>query len=502
MKAKQLTEKKEFGDFQTPLELSSLMVNIINEKNIYPNIIIEPTCGVGNVLLTACDFFHPQKAIGIEINDIYCKKVLEKSNGNENIIIVNSDIFISMNTLKKEINDKDVCLFIGNPPWVTNAELSLIKSTNIPQKSNIKNLRGIEAITGKSNFDITEYIIIKLIEEFNPQKSIFAFLCKTSVARNILTYCWKNNIYYHEASIFPVDSKKYFDAAVDACYFVIDATKKGGVIECKVFDSIEKKNYKSTIGRYQNTMVINMDTFKYHNYLGKSDYTWRNGIKHDCSKVMELDIIGSSLVNGYGETVDIENDLLYPLLKSSDIANGTIRARKKVLVTQKRIGEETKYIQSKYPKTWQYLNDHANDFTKRKSRIYKNKPIFSIFSIGDYSFYPFKIAISGLYKKINFKMVYPVDGKPVIVDDTCNFISCKNESEAHIVFSLLTDEKTRLFLESIIFWDSKRPITTEILNSIDLKKIAGENYFHNHYSIFAGYNQITYKENLIQAELF
>jgi 16S rRNA A1518/A1519 N6-dimethyltransferase RsmA/KsgA/DIM1 with predicted DNA glycosylase/AP lyase activity len=502
MKTKQLTRKKEFGDFQTPLELSSLMVNILNEKNIYPNVIIEPTCGVGNILLTAYEFFHPQKAIGIEINNTYCKKVLEKSNGNRNILIVNDDIFTSMNTIKKVINDKDVCLFIGNPPWVTNSELSSVESTNVPQKNNLKNLRGIDAITGKSNFDITEYIIIKLIEEFNPQKSIFAFLCKTSVARNILKYCWKNNIYYCGASMFPVNSKQYFGAAVDACYFVIDATKKNVVVECKVFDSIENKNYKSTIGLNQNTMIVNMDTFKSHNYLGKSDYTWRNGIKHDCSKVMELDIIGSSLVNGYGETVDIESDLLYPLLKSSDIANGTIGIRKKVLVTQKRIGEETKYIQSKYPKTWQYLNDHANDFIKRKSNIYKNKPNFSIFSIGDYSFYLFKIAISGLYKKINFKIVYPIDGKPVMVDDTCNFISCKNESETHMIFSLLTDEKTRLFLESIIFWDSKRPITTEILNSIDLKKIASENHLHNHYSVLAGYNQIIPKENLMQIELF
>jgi hypothetical protein len=502
MKTTQLARKKEFGDFHTPLELSGLMVNIINENNIYPNVIIEPTCGIGNVLLTAYDFFHPRKAIGIEINNSYCKSISEKTNGDKNILIVNSDIFISINTLKKEIDNKDVCLFIGNPPWVTNSELGSIESKNAPQKSNVKNLRGIEAITGKSNFDITEYIIIKLIEAFNQQGSIFAFLCKTSVARNILKYCWNNNIYYHGASIFPIDSKKYFDAAVDACYFVIDATKKSAVVECRVFDSIEKRNYKSTIGFYKNTMIVNMDTFRSHNYLGKSDYVWRNGMKHDCSKVMEFDIIDSSLVNGYGETVDIEDDLLYPLLKSSDIANGGIKARKKVLVTQKKVGERTEYIQFKYPKTWQYLNDHVNDFTKRKSSIYKNKPNFSIFSIGEYSFYPFKIAISGLYKKINFKMICPVTGKPVMVDDTCNFISCKNESEAHIVFSLLTDEKTRLFLESIIFWDSKRPITTEILNSVDLKKIAGENRLHDHYSILTGYNRIIHRDNVMQMELF
>jgi hypothetical protein len=217
---------------------------------------------------------------------------------------------------------------------------------------------------------------------------------------------------------------------------------------------------------------------------------------------MEFDIIDSSLTNGYGENVDIEDNLLYPLLKSSDIANEKMEIRKKVLVTQKQIGEDTGYIQSKYPKTWQYLNDHANDFEKRKSSIYKNKPKFSIFSIGDYSFHPYKIAISSLYKNINFKIIYPINDKPVMVDDTCNFVSCKNESEANILFSLLTDERTHIFLESIIFWDSKRPITTEILNLIDLKKIADEKYLDKHHSVLMDYNKTIHKKNLVQMELF
>ena len=371
----------------------------------------------------------------------------------------------------------------------------------MPKKSNIKNLRGIEAITGKSNFDITEYIIIRLLEEFKQLKSVFAFLCKTSVARNILKYSWKNDINYNEALIYPIDSKKYFNAAVDACFFIIDTTKKKKNNECKVFDSIERKNYNNTIGLYQDTMIVNKDSFKSHNYLGKSNYIWRNGIKHDCSKVMEFDIIGSTLVNGYKEIVDIEDNLLFPLLKSSDIANGKIEIRKKVLVTQQQIGEETDYIKSKYPKTWQYLNDHKIDFEKRKSSIYKNKPNFSIFSIGEYSFYPFKIAISGLYKNLNFKMIYPINEKPVMVDDTCNFISCKNESEANILYYLLTDDKTRIFLESIIFWDSKRPVTTEILNSIDIKKIASEKYLNEHFSVLMGYNNSIQKDNLLQMSL-
>jgi len=502
MKIKRIPVKKEFGDFQTPLELSRLMVNILNEINICPDIIIEPTCGLGNVLLTAHDFFKPHKAIGIEINNNYCKTLMKQVNSNNKITIINNDIFNSFNALKESIIDTAVCLFIGNPPWITNSDLGSIESINLPKKINIKNLRGIEAITGKSNFDITEYIIIRLLEEFNQQKSVFAFLCKTLVARNILKYCWNNSINYNEAFIFPIDSKKFFNAAVDACYFIIDATEKKITNECKVFDSIERRNYKNTIGLYKKTMIANIDTFESHNYLGTSDYIWRNGIKHDCSKVMEFDIINSSLINGYGEIVDIEDDLIYPLLKSSDIANGKIEIRKKVLVTQQQIGEETDYIKFKYPKAWNYLNSHISDFQKRKSSIYKNKPMFSIFSIGDYSFYPFKIAISGLYKKLNFRLIYPIGNKPVMVDDTCNFIPCKFEAEASSLFSLLTNEETKIFFESIIFWDSKRPITTEILNSLDIKKIASEKSLREHYSILIASNNTIKKDNFIQTGLF
>ena len=479
---------KEFGDFQTPLGLSELMVNILRDLYFSPDIIVEPTCGVGNILLEAYNSFSPHRTIGIEINKDYCTVLRERLNGKQNVMVLNSDIFISFSKIKDEIEPGAVCLFIGNPPWVTNSELGSLNSKNLPAKVNLKNLRGIDAITGKSNFDISEFIIIKLLEEFRLNKSIFAFLCKTSVARNILKYCWRNNIQYADASVFPIDSKKYFNAAVDSCYFIIDASKKSTKRECIVYDSIENRIYKNKIGFHQDRLIGNIDDFLSCNYLGKSGYVWRNGIKHDCSKVMEFDINGSKLINGYGEEADIEDDLVYPLLKSSDIANGKIELRKKVLVTQKQVGEETAYIKDKYPKTWKYLYDHIEDFKKRKSCIYINKPLFSIFSTGDYCFYPYKIAISGLYKNLNFKMLHPIKGKSVLVDDTCNFISCSTEAEALMLYSLLEHEKTKMFLNSIIFWDSKRPITTEVLNSLDLRKIAGENYLQNYYDVLSGYN--------------
>ena len=492
----------EFGDFQTPNSLTNIMLEILDNRKFYPTIIIEPTCGVGGILLEANRKFLPKKAIGIEINKKYTDQISSEISSNSNIEIVNGDIFDSTVLIENKICSEDISLFIGNPPWVTNSGVAAIDGTNVPIKENLKDLRGIEAITGKSNFVISEYILLKLIERFNKTKCVFAFLCKTIVARNLLKWCWDNNIYYKYSEIFPIDSKKYFNAAVDACFFIIDFTEKNGIKECKVYDSIETRNFISTHGFYKNKIIVDINKFISHNYFGKSEYVWRNGIKHDCSKVMELDENAGLLFNGYGEVVDIESDLVYLLLKSSDLAKSVITFRKKVIVTQTKVGEQTIGIKQFYPKTWAYLSKYKTELDSRKSSIYNNKPAFSIFSIGDYSFKPYKIAISGLYKRINFQIIEPINGRPVMVDDTCNFISFDTESEAQLIFGLLTSSEVTTFLNATIFWDSKRPITTEILNSIDLRKVAVTLGLEEHYKKLCLMNTITNSGNILQENLF
>lgn len=184
----------------------------------------------------------------------------------------------------------------------------------------------------------------------------------------------------------------------------------------------------------------------------------------------------------------LEGILVYPLLKSSDLANRNLIPRKYVILTQKKIGENTDYIKKDFPQTWKYLNTNREVFTNRKSSIYRNKPLFSIFSVGEYSFYPYKIAIAGLYKNIEFNILEPISEKPIQVDDTCNFISCKSLEEANFVYELLISSIVKILLESLIFWDSKRPITTEVLNKLNLRKIAEELNYSIDYNSFVSAN--------------
>ena len=109
---------------------------------------------------------------------------------------------------------------------------------------------------------------------------------------------------------------------------------------------------------------------------------------------MELRDDGGVLANRAGERVAIEDDLVYPMLKSADLVNDRAPTRA-MLVTQRAIGQDTAALR-RLPKTWRYLMRNRARFERRASSIYRGKPPFSIFGVGAYTFAPWKVAIAGL----------------------------------------------------------------------------------------------------------
>jgi hypothetical protein len=469
---------KTFGDFQTPKHLAFQALNRVLEKLPFtPASLIEPTCGKGAFLIEAVKIFPKASAVvGVEVNTLYFDELITeiKSLGIEkNFKIINNDFF-AVDWSKMITDLPEPILITGNPPWVTNSALGSMKTKNLPEKNNFQGRGGMEAIMGKSNFDISESMLLEYFKWLENKKGAIAILCKTSVARKILSQAWKNKKPIEYAAIYNIDALSNFNASVDACLFFVLFGKQG-LYECDIFEGIESKNTSSHIGYRNNILLSNIDKYKDLEILNAKDpfYKWRSGIKHDCSKIMELTYKEGVLTNGLGEIVNIEEDFLYPLLKSSDLGNGRVKeCRKKSIVTQKTVGEDTFKIKYIAPNTWNYLQSHSDKLLLRKSSIYKGKPIFSIFGVGDYSFSPWKVAISALYKKLTFFVINPINDKPVVFDDTVYFLSCGSQSEAKFVCSLLNSEEARSYLESMIFWNEKRPITIDILKHLSLANLA------------------------------
>lgn len=478
----------EFGDFQTPTDLALAATTLLRKLGICPRSILEPTCGRGAFLEAAVTVFPEcDSIVGVDINSHHLQVADLIANRHEGKIDVRHGDFFKTDWQNIITKAGEPWLIMGNPPWVTSSELGSLESGNVPVKSNFHGRTGIEAITGKSNFDISEWMLLRYLAWLDASTGAIAVLCKTTVARKVLLNVWRNrNVHLRSASIYKIDTLRNFGVSVDACLFVLMIQPGCQTTECEVFPSLSSSSPSHTFGYVDGHVIPRVAAFSKHRHLAGPElrYVWRSGIKHDCSKIMELAVTSAGYLNGFGEVNCLEDKYLYPMLKSSDVANGSIDPRAVMLVTQKLVGENTACIQKDAPMTWSYLERYAELFHSRGSSIYRNKPKYSIFGVGPYTFAPWKIAISGFYKKLNFLKVGPLGPKPFVFDDTIYFLPCWSEDEALFLEAILRTPEAHGFFDSIIHWDEKRPVTVEILKRLSIERLASTLGYRKEYDFF------------------
>ena len=482
---------KDLGDFQTPSHLTDFICSLLSSKlNYQPNIIVEPTCGKGSFILSALLYFPT-------VEYIYAIDIQKKYEWSLKLNIlmfsfhhhIHADIEFHLDNVFSHIYSKAFLHFIsektsnilvlGNPPWITTAQLSILRSKNLPFKSNLKVYKGIDAITGKGNFDIAESILIQLFKQFQSYKTTVAILCKTSVIRNLIRDVDILQLNIKNNRCFIINSKREFGINVDAALFLSDLTQEREKY-CHAYSIYTIDQPISSFGYVNNKFVSHIELYTSISYLeGTSAFQWRHGIKNDAQKIYMLTMLNDGqLINGFHEYIDIEPDLLYPFIKSSQIKKPIITdTAYKIIITQHNLHENPFNIVSKNPRTFAYLTKYRHILDRRKSIIYKNRPPFSIFGIGEYCFYPYKIAISGMYKKPICTLIEQISNKPVMLDDTCYYLSFNNFKTALISWVLLNTDDFKKFLSSIVFLESKRPYTKEILMRVNMLSLAkSKNY--------------------------
>lgn len=468
--------KSEFGDWQTNYPLALSICKYLRAQGVNPQVVVEPTCGIGNFVLAAIEVFDNIEAIFcIEINDVYAEELSRRINSTDlhgiAVNIITDSIFnVNLSQIKKQIHGKDI-LVLGNPPWVTNSKLGGIGSDNIPDKSNFKKNKGLDAITGKGNFDIAEYILYQMIGLMENERAWLSLILKSSVIKNLVSEQKKGKLSIEDIRQYNINTQAEFNVSVAGAILTLKSGEKRSR-QCSIYDFYTKEFIKD-FGWVENNFVA--DCRKYSRTRGIDGYSqvkWWSGMKHDCTKVMELTKDGDCKYhNNMGEKVLIEDGMVYPLLKSSDIKDEYIsKCRKYVIVTQRHTSDDTTCIKTEYPLTFRYLKEHISFFNSRKSVIYRNRPAFCIFGIGDYSFKKYKIVISGLYKQTRFSLVSCIDGKTVMLDDTAYLAGFDDILLAETTLKILNSDLVQDFIGALSFEDSKRPINKDLLMRIDLFK--------------------------------
>ena len=348
-------DRAEYGDFQTNKDLANAVSQHLSKKNILPEIIIEPTCGKGNFIIASLSNFKTvKKVFGIEIYKPYVWEtkfgildffLSNPTSYKPEITITHCSIFdFDFKSISKQFPTEKL-LIIGNPPWVTNSKLGSLNSSNLPKKSNFKNQNGLDAMTGKGNFDIAEYITLMLLDAFQTHNGYLALLVKNSVIKNIVFDQKDKKYRVGEIEKYCIDSKKEFSVSVEAALLYCQLNSKPSY-ESTEFDfySLEKR---LSFGWLNNKFVSNLTDYDETKDIdGVCPFEWRQGIKHDCTNVMELERVNGYFVNKLSEEIKLEEGLIYGFLKSSDLKNTVIKnTRKHIIVTQTKVGQETSYIQ-------------------------------------------------------------------------------------------------------------------------------------------------------------
>jgi hypothetical protein len=475
--------RADLGDFQTPRDLVDAVLNALGPIASRWTRVLEPTCGRGSFLEGLLERkAAPRELIGIEIQESYCTmaRSLAGTHPGSRLQILRANLFDLDLHNGLPWRDRGPLLIVGNPPWITAAALGKLESGNVPSKRNLKKLPGIEARTGSSNFDIAEAVWIKLLEELAGEQPTIALLCKTSAARAVLEFAHRKGLSIAEAAIHEIDATRWFGAAVSACLLRVTL---GGPLEKRqmqvpVFGALEADQPRGALGFYQGRLISDASAVARHAFaLGSCPMTWRQGIKHDAAAVVELAADGPSRPyrNRLGQVVDVESQFVYPLLKGTDLRKAAAdRPRRALIVTQQRIGQPTHVLEQSAPNLWRYLQSHASRFAGRKSSIYRGQPPFAMFGVGPYSFVSFKVAVSGLYRTPIFQAVGPVDGRPVMFDDTCYLLPCVSAIEAAVLCALCDDPTTLELIRALSFADAKRPVNKGLLQRIDLSAILNQ----------------------------
>ena len=228
----------------------------------------------------------------------------------------------------------------------------------------------------------------------------------------------------------------------------------------------------------------------------ENPYDARHGIVDDLDGVFQVEILGKTAkgllqirnsVSGRRRvkqvTAEMEPDLIYPLLKPKYVKRWRITGYDYVILPQREYGENNeKELKTKYPFTYKYLLRFKNDLLKRTSRWFKNKPFYTVFGLGNYTFKPYKVVWSAIGYLPDFAVASSVKddylGKKVLIpDNTIGFIPLDSEDEAYFLCGLLNSS----YIKSIITHKSTKSkwgVSMELIKQLPLPRFNSENEQH------------------------
>jgi len=185
----------------------------------------------------------------------------------------------------------------------------------------------------------------------------------------------------------------------------------------------------------------------------------------------------------------VEPDLVHPLVRGRDVKKWFVDFEDRYIIlphdpkTAKPLSEMT--IKTKFPNTYDYLNHFKKELEKRSiHKLWgKNNPFYTVYDIGVYTFAPYKVvwkriagAITGKAVSFACAVITPINGKPVIVDDSTILVNTNDINESYYLAGFLNSLLSRTIIASYSYELRQE---THIVDFIKIPKFDPQNEAHN-----------------------
>ena len=208
------------------------------------------------------------------------------------------------------------------------------------------------------------------------------------------------------------------------------------------------------------------------------------------------------------ETVEqvIEPDLLYPLLRWSDVARYSAVPRGHILLAQDpatRTGIDEAVMCEQYPRTLNYLNRFRGLLLARAAyRRYQDRsPFYSMYNVGPYTIAPVKVVWRRMDRRINAAVVEETDDpllgrRPMIPQETCVLVVCDSVDEAHYICAVLNSALVGDLVSASSVRGGKGFGTPGMLEYVPLRRYQPDNARHVELAALSRRAHIDYAEEI------
>lgn len=416
---------------------------------------------------------------------------------------------------------------IGNPPWIKWDFLSEEYKEKLrllyQDVYNLFSYKGIKARMGYSHDDLSILFTYIAMDKYLKNKGTLGFVLKQTLFKSIAGKEFRKFQITKKNEIIPIKimivhdilELKPFGSGAEASVAVLKKnekteypvpyikwTKKSkeNVPKLASLNYVKKITERTEFKAYPDPfsgdmtdvwVLIPKDSKLPKINRTKNYYLPRHGVVNDLNSVFMLKInskkesglLSITNLSDFGKkkvkkiTTEIEPNLIYSLIKPDNIKKWKVDGYYYILLPCKKDSENNESdLRVNYPNTYSYLNRFKKELLSRKSKWFKgeDKPFYSLFGIGEYTFKPFKVVWCCMSYKPNFSVVSKVTDKfigikPLIPDNTIGNISFDSEKEAHFVCAVLNSEKAKL-LFSMRSSKSKWGISIEMVKKIPIPR--------------------------------